>query len=473
MLDNRGGTQGMDPSLGAQLRTTLNTVPAFTWYSVPSGTLTFVNHRYADYLGLATDHPLRFGVETGVAWDTHLQLLHPDDHESSRKVGETILRTGGAGQARFRVRDASGVYRWFLSRVEPFRASDGTVLCFIGINLEMEERKRVEEALRRNEHSLAEAQRLSHVGSVGMEVSTKRIFWSEESARIYGYALGTEPTPELILQRVHPDDVDLVKGAIERAERGGDDFDYEHRLLMPDGSIKHIYNLAHCYRDEAGNAEVVGAIMDITERRVEEEAIRRSEAYLAEAQRLSHTGSFGWKPDDGEIVWSDETYRIFEYDSTLKPTVDSVVQRVHPSDRASAQQVVDRASQTGTDFAHEYRLLLSDGRVKHVHAIAHAVQNASGNREFIGAVTDITERKTAEEKIRVQEAELRQMLDFAPQLIGVLGPQLERLYANRVALAYYGVSLDEWRQSHETEIHPDDVDKVKAHFDRSLISGAP
>jgi len=465
----------MDRSLAAQLRTTLNTVPAFTWYSVPSGTLTFVNHRYADYLGLASDHPLRFGVETGVAWDTHLQLLHPDDHESSRTIGETILRTGSAGQAAFRVRDANGVYRWFLSRVEPFRASDGTVLGFIGINLDIEDHKRVEDALRRSEHSLAEAQRLSHVGSVGMQVSTKRIFWSEESARIYGYAPGTEPTPAAILQRVHPEDVGLVTDAIERAGRGGADFEFEHRLLMPDGSIRHIYNLSHRYQDEAGHAEVLGAIMDVTERRVAEEAIRRSEAYLAEAQRLSHTGSFGWKPEDGEVVWSDETYRIFEYDRTLKPTVDSVVQRVHPDDKALAQQIIDSVSQTGTDFEHECRLLLPDGRVKQVHSIAHAVQNASGRREFIGAVTDITERKTAEEQIRQQEMERQQMLDLTPLCIAVIGPDWRPLYANRASLDYLGVSLDVWLQKGQIgdEAHPDDRERLMAEGHRASLTGCP
>jgi formate hydrogenlyase transcriptional activator len=128
--------------------------------------------------------------------------------------------------------------------------------------------------------------------------------------------------------------------------------------------------------------------------------LRRREAYLTEAQRLSHTGSFGWKPDTGEIVWSDEAYRIFEYDRSVKPTIDSVMQRVHPQDWADFQKVIDDASRGATDFEQTYRLLLPDGRVRHVHAIAHSAQNASGYREFIGAVTDITERKTTEDKFR-------------------------------------------------------------------------
>src|SRR5712672_2420230 len=442
-----------------ELREIIDTIPAVVWVALPDGSNTYANSRFVEYSGMVP------AQTAGSGWRA---AVHPDDLQSHAAKWRASVASGEPHESEVRFRGADGEYRWHLDRGLPLRDEEGNIIKWYGVVTDIEDRKRVEDALRRSEHRLAEAQRLSHVGSVGMEVSTKRIFWSEESARIYGYAPGTEPTPELILQRVHPEDVGLVTAAIERAGLGGDDFDYEHRLLMPDGSIKHIYNLAHCFRDEAGNAEVLGAIMDITEGKVAEEAIRRSEAYLAEAQRLSHTGSFGWKPDDGEIVWSDETYRIFEYDSTLKPTVDSVVQRVHPSDRALAHQVIERVAKTGTDFEQEYGLLLAGGRVKHIHAIAHAVENASGQREFIGAVTDITERKTAEEKVRSQEAELRQMLDLAPQIIVLVGPRRERLYANRFALAYLGVSLEEWRtRSFLTEVHPDDVDRVKAFVDRS------
>jgi len=464
----------MNDSLEARLQATLNVIPANLWYATPAGALTFLNERAADYIGLPKDHQLRFGIDTGAAWDSHIPLVHPDDHDEARRAWSNCLKTGSAGEHTLRIRHAEGGYRWRISRVEPLRADDGTLLYWIGINLDIEELKRVEQELRRSKAHLTDAQILSRVGSVGMDVSSKRMFWSEEAARIYGYAPGTEPTPDLILQRVHPEDVHLVRDAIERAGRGEDDFDYEHRLLMPDGSIKHIYNLCHCHRDKAGNAEVAGAIMDITERRVAEEAIRRSKAYLAEAQKLSHTGSFGWKPDEGEIVWSEETYRIFEYDSTLKPTVDSVVQRVHPDDRALAQQVVDRASQTGTDFEHEYRLLLADGRVKHVHAIARAVRNACGDREYIGAVTDITEHKTAEEKIREQEAEIRQVVDLAPQLVSVNeGSSRKRLYANRGLLDYLGTTLDEWRQrSAGSDTHPDDLKRLSAYVASSMSAGS-
>src|ERR1700719_2087332 len=125
----------------AQLQATLNIVPASAWYALPNGALTFVNERTADYLGLPKDHPLRFGTATGADWDSHIPLLHPDDRKETRRAWSDCLRTGCAGEVSFRVRNAEGGYRWFLSRAEPVRAANGTLLCWIGVNVDIEERK--------------------------------------------------------------------------------------------------------------------------------------------------------------------------------------------------------------------------------------------------------------------------------------------------------------------------------------------
>ena len=135
----------------AQLQATLNVIPAYAWYAAPSGGLTFVNKRTADYLGLPEDHPLRFGIDIGAQWDAHIPLLHPDDQEESRKAWSTCLRTGEAAEFSQRVRNAQGGYRWFLSRAEPLRASDGTLLQWVGVNLDIEELKCAEQALRESE----------------------------------------------------------------------------------------------------------------------------------------------------------------------------------------------------------------------------------------------------------------------------------------------------------------------------------
>src|SRR5438309_5341630 len=135
-------------------------------------------------------------------------------------------------------------------------------------------------------------------------------------------------------------------------------------------------------------------------------AERRSEAYLAEAQRLSHTGSFGWRLSTGEIFWSEETFRIFQYDRTRTPTVELILQRVHPQDAALVKETIERASQDGKDFEHEYRLVMPDGAVKHVHVVAHAERDESDELEFVGAVMDVSDRKRAEKKLRRSEESL-------------------------------------------------------------------
>jgi len=139
---------------------------------------------------------------------------------------------------------------------------------------------------------------------------------------------------------------------------------------------------------------------------LQEKKLQRSEAYLAEAQGLSHTGSFGWRVSTGEIIWSEETFRIFQYDRTTKPTVELLLQRVHPEDAALVKQTIERASQDGKNFEHEYRLLMPDGSVKHVHVVAHALSDESGSVEFVGAVMDVTVAKQAEEALRQAQADL-------------------------------------------------------------------
>jgi len=172
----------MNDSLAAQLQATLNVIPALAWYAVPTGALTFVNERSADYLGLPPDHPLRFGIDTGAHWDSHIPLLHPDDHDEARRVWSNCLKTGSAGQLTFRVRNAQGNYRSFISRAEPLRASDGKLLYWVGINVDIEERKQAE-------FYLAEGQRLAHMGSWAFE-TTGFEYWSPELFQIHGLEPG-------------------------------------------------------------------------------------------------------------------------------------------------------------------------------------------------------------------------------------------------------------------------------------------
>jgi len=139
---------------------------------------------------------------------------------------------------------------------------------------------------------------------------------------------------------------------------------------------------------------------------VQEEKLQQSEAYLSEAQRLSHTGSFGWRVSTGEIIWSEESFRIFHYDRTTKPTMELILQRVHPEDMAQVKQTIERAARDGRDFDHEYRLVMPNGSVKYVHVVAHDLRGESGRIEFIGAVMDVTGRKRAEDELRRAQADL-------------------------------------------------------------------
>src|SRR5713226_2518355 len=343
-------------------------------------------------------------------------------------------------------------------------------------------------AIRRSEAYLAEAQRLSHTGSFGWKASSGEIFWSDETFRIFECDLKTKPTLEFVLSRIHPDDRELVQQQIDRATRDGEGFALEHRLQLPSGSIKHVRVTARPLRDSAGNLEFVGAVTDITDQKRAEESVRESEAYLAEAQRLSHTGSWAWSPDQDIRYWSEECYRVLSFDpQDGLPRFADFFQRLHPDDQPGFTELVQTAIRDKADWETDYRIVHPDGSVRDIHVLGHPVLSTSGDLvEFVGTVIDVTERKRAEEELRRSEMELRQIVDVVPQLVAVFGIRRERpyatvfgagrerLYANRILLDYLGITLEEWLQrvNRDEFLHPDDWERVTGHSDRALSGGS-
>jgi PAS domain S-box-containing protein len=263
-------------------------------------------------------------------------------------------------------------------------------------------------AERRSEAYVAEAQRLSHTGSFGWRVSTGEIIWSEETFRVFQYDRTTTPTVELILQRVHPEDAASVIQTIERASQDGKDFEHEFRLVMADGAIKHVHVVARAERDESGELEFVGAVMDTTESKRVEKKLRRSEESLLEAQKLSHTGSWRHELASGAVTVSPEIYRIHDIRPDDDPSnTEFFFSKFHPEDRKRVVDLFQRAEIEKTNFQVDYRIVLPDRTIKYLHTTGHPILNESGDLvEFVGTAMDVTAAKQAEEALRRSEAYL-------------------------------------------------------------------
>ncbi|MGB8771205.1 MAG: sigma 54-interacting transcriptional regulator [Candidatus Korobacteraceae bacterium] len=467
-IQNRGPAGALADDTASQspdFRLLIDSAPALIHTSLPDGYLDFFNQGWLDYVGRSLEDLL------GWRWT---EYIHPEDVEGIVQKWRASLASGEPFLHETRVRRADGEYRWMLHHKVAVRDEDGNILKWHGSSIDIEDRKRAEQALQQSQFYLAEGQRLAHIGSWAFNAAGFE-YWSPELFRIYGLDLsGKPPTVEEYLALVHPKDRAFMEQGIATMLVDHRPFDFTKRIVRPDGEIRSVRCVGVPITQEGTFKGFLGTGMDVTEQEQLTQELQRREAYLAEAQRLSHTGSFGWKPDSGEIVWSDETYRIFEHDPTVKLTIDAIAQRVHPEDRAEFQTVIDGASAGATQFEHAYRLLLPDGSIKHIHALAHTLQDASGNREFVGAGIDVTEHKKAEESIREREAELLQVVDLTPQLVSVFGPGRERLYANRMLLDYLGLTLEEWRErsSSRAFIHPDDQDEVTENSEHALSSGA-
>jgi PAS domain S-box-containing protein len=311
---------------------------------------------------------------------------------------------------------------------------------------EVLQRQRAEKALMASEAYLAAAQRVSRTGSFGWSVPSGHIVWSDETFRILEHDPANKPTVQVILQRTHPDDRALVQETLDRAARDRNAFDFEHRLLMPDGSVKHIRVAAQpSTHHESGNFEFVGAVTDITQSKLAEESLRQSESHLAEAQRLTHTGSWVWQIAGRDALHlSDEWYRIYGFDPEKgMPTWEERLERIHPEDRALYQETINRAIGEKSDYEMEFRAILPSGSVKFVHTVGHPLRSASGDLlQFVGISIDVTERKRAE-GLREGESRILERIARDAPLEEILDHLVRVVEAQFVGLLCSVLLLDE------------------------------
>jgi PAS domain S-box-containing protein len=326
--------------------------------------------------------------------------------------------------------------------------------------------RRTESALRHSEMYLTEAQRVSQTGSFGWNLSNGEIFWSDENFRIFQYDRTTKPTLELIVQRIHPEDRAAVQQTIDQASSEGKDFDHQYRLLMPDGSVKYVHAMARATRDASGSIEFIGAAIDVTVARETERKLRRSEAYLAEAQRLVHTSSWAWDVRRREFVYrSSEVYHLFGVDAEK----DAVSQRpfhdrILPEDRPRVTEIAQRAVREKADFEVDFRIVRPDGSMRRVHSVGHPIVNGEGDViELVGTHVDVTEQYEAREKlqkafdeVKRSEDRLRLVTDTIPTLVWRAGPDGSPDFLNRPALDYTGLSLEQASLGWPRAFHPDD-----------------
>ncbi len=314
MATNGDGAVRQDQTSDLQLL--VDSAPSLIHTGRPDGYLDFFNQTWLRYVG----RPLE--DLQGWKWTA---FIHPEDVEGIVEKWRASLASGEPFLHEARVLRADGEYRWMLHHKVAVRDERGQIVKWYGSSIDIEDRKRAEEQLRRStqelqrsEFYLAEGQRLAHMGSWAFDPAGFD-YWSPELFRMHGLDPARKPpTVQEYLDCVHPQDRESMANLIKGLSAKASPFDATKRIVRPNGEVRYIRCVGVPVVENESLKKYVGSAIDVTEHELVTQELRRREAYLAEAQRLSHTGSFGWKPDSGEIVWSDETYRIFEYDRADK-----------------------------------------------------------------------------------------------------------------------------------------------------------
>ena len=462
-IDDRTKTEEALRESEYRLRQIFETVPGLLWSTDPAGEPTQLNQRMLDYTGM------RFEDFKHGGWEA---FLHPDDLPETARSFSHAIQTGTSYEAVHRLCRADGEFRWHHTRGEPLRDRQGRIIQWYGLSVDIDEAKRAEDRLRRSEAHLAEAQRLSHSGATAANKS-KVVYFSEEAYRIWGFdpTLGI-PSFETMAERLHPDDRDRVLAGVQLAFTEKRGYSHEYRILLPDGTVKHIESIGEPVLSASGELfEVVSTQIDVTERKRAEDRLRRSEAYLAEAQRLSHSGVSAY--NETEILYgSEEIYRIWGFDPAQGvPSLEAVMQRVHPDDRDRMRAQVQHAVDAKSDYSISYRIVLPDGIIKHLEAIGRPAFSASGELvEIVTTQIDVTERKRAEDLLRRSEAHLAEAQRLSHTGASAFN-DLTILYWSEEMYRIWGFDPAQGVPSPEAafqRVHPDDRGRMRAEVEHVL-----
>jgi PAS domain S-box-containing protein len=402
-----------------QLRDVINTIPGYVWSYMPDGQVDFVNNRWLESTGLSFE---------GALGDNWKSAIHPDDQPRFFADHVTARKNGQAWESEVRVQRADGEYRWWLARNVPLRNKAGNITKWYGTGVDIDDRKRAEQALRKSEERWRSVFENSAIGVALTDLNGRFLATNHVYQAVVGYT-EEELRALCFLDLTHEDYREANWALItELLEGKRAQFQIEKKYLRKDGSSIWVRNNVSLVPGTERVPQFIMALSeDITQRKRAEEALQRSEAYLAEAQRLSHTGSWAWILRTGELLWSQEVFRIFEIDPETNATWSQAswsrfLDSVHPEDRARIEQRA-KVESMEKDWAVsdiEFRIVVPNGTIKHVHGISYRVADDAGQTaEVMGTIVDVTERKRAEqerERLYQLETDLAHM-----NRIGMLG----------------------------------------------------
>lgn len=381
------------------LSLTINTIPTLIQVSRPDGTILSVNQAVLDYYGVTLED-----MQKG---DFRARVYHPDDVESLREERNEALKRPVLFEYEQRALGKDGKYRWFLVRYNPLLDEQGRIERWYATAFDIEDQKRAEEALRSAERNLNQIINTipTHIYVLNTEGSVQYV--NQAVMDYTGLSIEDVQQEDYRDRVIHPEDFNRVRAPRAAGLRQGAPFSTEQRVLGNDGQYRwFLVRYKPLLNEEGAIVRWYVAAFDIEDRKRAQEDVRRSEAFLAEAQRLTSVGSFSWRVAADEITWSEELYRIYEFDPGIKITLEVIRTRVHPEDLTLYEKMVEQARNGADDFEWQYRLLMPDQSIKYMHAVAQAMRDPNGQLEYIAAVRDVTARRMSDEALDKARSEL-------------------------------------------------------------------